>query len=511
MITPIRILLLLFYVACIMAVIMVIAPAQIPVSEDFSLRFYTVNDLQGEDSAKHTPEAQIAQAVAVADLTDSIVNQAAKEGSSMPKPQAEVKEQIGEVKFSIQFADTLNPVQLDHFFESLTTIFDRKELVRVVHYGDSQIEGDRISDYLRTRLQGKFGGCGVGLVPMLEKQAFRSTLQTRYAPNWKKIAIYGNEAARNKGKFGLLGATFRFTPKYDSAKNVAAKTYQTWVKFEKTKFNDTDQRSTKIEELKFLYVAPEARIMTNLKIEVAKKEQTQTNKDTTLQFMLDYAEKGEVAIKEIQTQFSKMHIGFEAQAGSDFFGVALDCKEGVAVDNVAMRGSSGVEFTKMEEAFIRYQLEQMKVKLIILQFGVNVVPNPRSNYDFYEKMFYSQLRYFKTIAPDVDILVVGVSDMARKEGTTYASYPNIRKIRDAQRNAAFKAGCAFWDLYEAMGGNNAMVSWVRHKPALASKDYTHFTAKGARLVGEMLYNALMKEYETYKVRTNKNIIQKVLN
>ena len=80
----------------------------------------------------------------------------------------------------------------------------------------------------------------------------------------------------------------------------------------------------------------------------------------------------------------------------------------------------------------------------------------------------------------------------------YESYPNIEKIRNAQRNAAFRADCAFWDLYEAMGGKNSMPSWVFAKPvALANKDFTHFTAKGASIVSEMLYKALLTEYNRF--------------
>jgi lysophospholipase L1-like esterase len=63
-----------------------------------------------------------------------------------------------------------------------------------------------------------------------------------------------------------------------------------------------------------------------------------------------------------------------------------------------------------------------------------------------------------------------------------------------------KAGCAFWDLRDAMGGQNSMVSWVNNKPSLAQSDYTHFNANGAKLVGEMLYNALNNAYEDYKKR-----------
>ena len=70
------------------------------------------------------------------------------------------------------------------------------------------------------------------------------------------------------------------------------------------------------------------------------------------------------------------------------------------------------------------------------------------------------------------------------------SYVNIPLINDAMREAAFENGCAFWNLYEAMGGKNSMVEW--QKNGLARKDFTHFTSDGAKYVGEMLFESLLE-------------------
>jgi len=48
-----------------------------------------------------------------------------------------------------------------------------------------------------------------------------------------------------------------------------------------------------------------------------------------------------------------------------------------------------------------------------------------------------------------------------------------------------------------MGGYNAMPQWVNGSPKLATDDYVHFTPDGAKLIGNMFYNALMYEYEIY--------------
>jgi hypothetical protein len=100
--------------------------------------------------------------------------------------------------------------------------------------------------------------------------------------------------------------------------------------------------------------------------------------------------------------------------------------------------------------------------------------------------------------PGLPVIVIGLSDMAKKVGTKYQSYESVEKIRDALKNASQRAGFCFWDLYEAMGGENSMPSWVFAKPPLAGKDFTHFNHRGARIISNMFYNALMYEYRNYR-------------
>ena len=55
---------------------------------------------------------------------------------------------------------------LDPFFDALEAARERP--VRIMHYGDSQLEGDRISSVLREAFQERFGGSGVGLAPAVQ-------------------------------------------------------------------------------------------------------------------------------------------------------------------------------------------------------------------------------------------------------------------------------------------------------------------------------------------------------
>jgi lysophospholipase L1-like esterase len=210
----------------------------------------------------------------------------------------------------------------------------------------------------------------------------------------------------------------------------------------------------------------------------------------------------------VANQLNVMEWGFEktpanlmvrlkGQDSPDVYALSFESKKGVIIDNIPMRGSSGLVFTKMDKELLKKMYGLLGPDLIILQYGGNAVPYISNGYARYGKLFYDQLMRLKSIVPGVPILVIGLADMSIKEKGHYITYPVLPKVRDALKEAAFKAGCAYWDMFEAMGGENSMPSWVFADPPLASTDFVHFNHRGAKLIAQMFYNALMKEYNLY--------------
>ncbi len=213
--------------------------------------------------------------------------------------------------------------------------------------------------------------------------------------------------------------------------------------------------------------------------------------------------KNQILLKEQRLLIIKapksFKIEFENVESPDIYGISLDAISGVAVDNLSFRGSSGTEFSRINYKQFKQMASYLNSGLIILEFGVNVVPYQTRSYSFYQRALTRELNYLKKVFNNTPILVIGVSDMSQRKGNYYASYPNIEKILEAQRLAALNANCIFWDLYHAMGGENSMPGWVFAEPSLARKDFTHFNRKGGHIVAQMLFNALMEEYEKYKI------------
>ena len=193
----------------------------------------------------------------------------------------------------------------------------------------------------------------------------------------------------------------------------------------------------------------------------------------------------------------KILFSFEGDTAPEVYAVTIDGEYGLAVDNIPLRGSSGLVFSKTDTLWLRRIYDELNVGMLVLQFGGNIVPHQASSYNFYKRYFTRELLTIKKILPGVPVIVIGPSDMSMKDKGNFITYPSVEKVRNALKSAALENGFAFWDMYEAMGGHNSMPSWVWAEPPLAVSDFVHFNARGARIIGEMFYNAILFEYNRW--------------
>ena len=98
---------------------------------------------------------------------------------------------------------------LDTFFESLYKSDTSKSLYRIAHYGDSQIEGDRMTYELRSWFKTKFHNGGVGYVPI--KDITDDVGYIRKSDNsWNRYTVFTNHI---KGfAYGQGGSSYRYAP-----------------------------------------------------------------------------------------------------------------------------------------------------------------------------------------------------------------------------------------------------------------------------------------------------------
>lgn len=164
------------------------------------------------------------------------------------------------------------------------------------------------------------------------------------------------------------------------------------------------------------------------------------------------------------------------------------------LDNFSFRGNSGMSLTKIPFNQLAAFGQRLNYSLVVLQYGVNIADAQNKSYDWYARAMTRVVDRMQRAFPGASILIVGMSDKSSRLDGEFKTDPSVPRLLKAQRQLAERNHAAFWNLYDAMGGENSMVRWVEDTPPLANKDYTHVNYRGGRKVAGLLYNYLMAEY-----------------
>lgn len=483
---PIRVLIFLCILFSIVAGITLIFPSEgISLTENIKLKFsYRLSELNSK-TPQYADITSILNANETVDFDSTLVD-----SSQVLKPEIiidTIRASAKTLKTKVQKIEypSGDTTILYTFFQKLDNAKGKR--VRIMHYGDSQIEGDRITGYLRNRFQRQFGGSGPGFMPALPGHAESASIIHKASRNWIKHSVYyKKDTILPHRKFGILGSFARFTSYFADSNKTYTSPQTAWIEFNKSGMAYSSVRNFTECRVFYGHVNDPFIVKGYINDSLTWFEEIDTIQNT----------------KSFKWQFisppSRFRIEFEGNKSPDIYAISLDSPKGVSVDNLPFRGSSGTEFTRLDFSQIKQMSRNINSGLIILEFGVNIVPHIVKSYNWYERALTRQLKYLKYIFPNTPILVVSVSDMSMRKGNYYISYPNIKKIKMAQRNAAKNASCVYWDMQQAMGGENSMPSWVFAKPTLASKDFIHFNRRGGHIIAQMLFNAIMQEYDNYK-------------
>ena len=127
-----------------------------------------------------------------------------------------------------------------------------------------------------------------------------------------------------------------------------------------------------------------------------------------------------------------------------------------------------------------------------------MIRDDSSRYGWYARKMITVIDKMKKNFPKASIVLLSVSDRSTNTNGNFRTARSIPALRNTQRYIAQQTGIVFWDMYEAMGGEDSMVKFVSSKPALAAKDYTHLTFKGGKKLGGSLVKSLLFELEEYE-------------
>jgi lysophospholipase L1-like esterase len=388
---------------------------------------------------------------------------------------------------SIQFKNE-DSSPLFAFFEALHEARDKGENIHILHYGDSQIESDRMTSMLRERWQADFGGSGPGLICPVPITASAAITQ-RQSGNWKRYTAYGfddGKAAHNK--YGVLASFGRFTPQHTDGSFSALDSTSAWLEFSPSGMSSSTCRVYNEATMYFGHHKAGVRIDVIANDSVISSEVFEANPGIIKKTW------------RLGGTPKKLRFEFYGADSPDVQAVLLQSSGGVHVDNIALRGSNGNIFKRIDGSELGQQMRDLNVKFVIMQFGGNSIPyitGEKSARD-YAQYFQAQIQYMKALNPNASFLIIGPSDMSTSVDGVYQTWPHLEDVVIAMKEAAFAENCGFWDMYSVMGGKNSMVSWVKNSPPFAGPDYTHFTPSGARKMADLLYKSIQREYEAWQ-------------
>ena len=353
---------------------------------------------------------------------------------------------------------------MTNFYEKLDQIATLDRPVRIAYMGDSFIEADIFTADLREMLQKKYGGCGVGYVSISNPiSGFRRTVLHRFK-GWKRHNVTDT--------IGFNHQQQDISNQYFIPSEGASVTLSGQKKY--ASLLDTCEMST-------IYFRTMDDLNIRAHINGVKAR--------------DFAVKGREGLQSLTV---KGRIGTVKWTVEDvdsvcyFYGATMDPSRGVVVDNFSVRGSSGKQLMHVPYSIMKQYDRQREYDLVVLQYGLNVVFASGRNYDYYTKAMIPVVEKIKQVFPKASILIVGVGD--REERNEYGelhTMPAVKSMIVYQKKLAALTHVAFWNMYEAMGGEGSIVEMVNSKPPMANLDYTHINFRGGKHLAGILFETLM--------------------
>ena len=323
---------------------------------------------------------------------------------------------------------------------------------------------------MRETMQNKFGGNGVGWLGIVSQDiTFRMTTKHSFSQgNWDVASAYTN----NPKGLPLGVSAEAFVPKGNA-----------WVQYETTPMR---RYLRDFNTVKVYYTNAKASSI-NYTFDGGAKQTMALKPGAGVQ---------ELILKPAG-KAKKIKIEFPVAEQATFFGATLENDPGVYVDNFPLRGNSGVDLQQVSVPMLKEFAKYMDYKLIILEFGLNIAGN-KTDYTWYEREMTKVINNFKAAFPKASIVLVSVHDKSMKKGSEFVTDPAITRLVASQKNLAKTTDVAIWSLFDAMGGQNSMPTWVNSNPPLAFKDYIHFNDQGAKKVAQLFTDALFDEFNKSK-------------
>lgn len=327
----------------------------------------------------------------------------------------------------------------------------RSRSVRIAFVGDSFIEGDILVAPFRQALQQRYGGKGVGYVPLTSTVArFRQSIQQRFEGAWRQTLA----SKSNSRTLFTLSETFATA----------------------TASASTSYKLTNADRVTLHYVSDTIPVAITYGINGGERQHVElpASHGALAEYTFPHG-----AVKQFE-------LATGGGDGTRFYGVCFDGMTGISVDNYSLRGSSGTKLTAVSSALTSQLSRFRPYDLIILSYGLNVL-SPKDNNDSYEWYYDAMaksIEHIQQLYPHATILLMSLSDRATLHEGEIHPLNGVARVLRIQHRLAQRYGLLFWNTHEAMASLGGIKGFV--DKGWAAKDYTHISMAGGTQLAKLL-------------------------
>ena len=337
--------------------------------------------------------------------------------------------------------------------------------INVVQIGGSHIQAGTFSGQIRSRLQQMNGEMNAGWGFMFPYRIARTNspfgYYIRYSGDWKSCR---NIETRKTCTLGVGGI---------SATTTSQKAELT-ILLEKE--NNLDYSFNK---LRVFYENPDSNYTVSVDSSILK----------------GFVRTNEYFDFELNTHVDSLNLFIQradsTKGSFTLFGITTEsAPNGFLYHNIGINGAHVSSFLGCD--LFEEQLALLKPDLVILGLGINDAYGRRFSQSDFESNYGLLISRIRKAAPETAIIFTTNND-----SYLYRRYVNKNgeKVEQSMLKMAEEYNTGVWDMYEVMGGLNSVVLWEKNN--LVQRDKVHFTREGYLLLGDLFFNALMKNFEQF--------------
>lgn len=136
--------------------------------------------------------------------------------------------------------------------------------------------------------------------------------------------------------------------------------------------------------------------------------------------------------------------------------------------------------------------------LIIFGLGINdsACDSTLFSAEKFKENYRNLITKARSVSPDCALIFITNNDSYRYRNGKLVYNDNLDEVRVAMMELAMEYGAGVWDLYGIMGDGGSVYTW--RDEGLVGKDRLHFTPTGYRLLGDLLYEAIINDWKNTK-------------